>query len=201
MPTPVINLAVEGLTDEAVGKKLLDYVGAQPGPVCGKQGKPFLESKIHSFNEAARHSPWFVIVDLDQDFDCAPALRSAWLPNPAPFLCFRIAVRTVEAWLLADAEAIAAFLGIARNKVPANPEALPDPKAEMVSLARKSRRRDISEDMVPSPKSGRKVGPAYSSRLIEFASTQWRVEVAMVQAASLRRAIDCLRKLVRQATP
>jgi hypothetical protein len=200
MPAPVINLAVEGPTDEAVAKKLLDSVGAQPGPVCGKQGKPFLKRKIQGFHQAAQRIPWFVIVDLDQDFDCAPALRSAWLPNPAPFLCFCIAVRAVEAWLLADAEAIAAFLGIARNKVPANPEGLLNPQAEMVSLARKSRRRKIREDMVPSPSSGRKVGPAYSSRLIEFASTQWRVEVAMAQAPSLRRAIDCLRKLVRQAT-
>ncbi|MBA2227960.1 hypothetical protein [Thermogemmata fonticola] len=200
MPGALINLAVEGTTDEAVGKKLLDYVDAKPNLVCGKQGKPFLESKIHSFNEAARHSPWFVIVDLDQDFHCAPDLRQEWLPNPAPLLCFRIAVRAVEAWLLADAEAIAAFLRIARNKVPANPEGLLDPKAEMVSLARKSRRRAIRKDMVPPPSSGRKVGPAYSSRLTEFASTEWRAEVAMAQAPSLRRAIDCLRKLVRQAT-
>jgi hypothetical protein len=36
----------------------------------------------------------------------------------------------------------------------------------VVELARYSRRRDIREDMVPRPGSGRSVGAAYTSRLI-----------------------------------
>jgi hypothetical protein len=138
-----------------------------------------------------------VLVDLDNDHDCAPPLRLSWLPQPAPYLCFRIAVRAVEAWLLADAEQIADFLRVARGKVPANPEMLDSPKSAMVALARASRRRDVREDMVPRDGSGRVVGPAYASRLIEFASSLWRPEIAAQRAESLRRAIDCLHPLVR----
>jgi transposase len=47
--------------------------------------------------------------------------------------------------------------------------------------------------------SGRPVGPAYASRLIEFASSSWRPEVAAQRADSLRRTIDCLRRLARPA--
>jgi hypothetical protein len=43
-------------------------------------------------------------VDLDSDTGCAPPLCEQWIPGPAPFLCFRVAVREVEAWLMADAE-------------------------------------------------------------------------------------------------
>jgi hypothetical protein len=106
-------------------------------------------------------------------------------------------VREVEAWLLADADRIAEFLRVAGSRVPRDPEALVDPKAAMVGLARASRRRDIREDMVPRQESGRPVGPAYASRLIEFASSFWRPDVAARQSDSLRRALDSLRRLTR----
>ena len=99
------------------------------------------------------------MIDLNGGYDCAPLLRNSWLPQVAPGLCFRVAVRAVEAWLLADAEHIADFLGVARSRVPSNPETLDDPKAAMVALGRTSRRRDIREDMVPRDGSGRRVGP------------------------------------------
>lgn len=194
-----ISAAVEGIVDEAVVRKLIAHAGATPGPVYGKQGKSLLRQRIAGYNNAARWTPWVVLVDLNHDGDCAPPLRSAWLGQPAAHLCFRVAVRMVEAWLLADTERVAAFLGIARSKVPANPEGLDEPKTMMVNLARSSRRKAIREDMVPREGGGRQVGPAYSSRLIEFASSSWRPDVAAARSDSLRRAIDCLRRLARPA--
>ena len=194
-----ISAAVEGLVDEAVVRKLIAHAGATPGPVYGKQGKSLLRQKIAGYNNAARRAPWMVLVDLDHDEVCAPPLRDAWLPQPAERLCFRVAVREVEAWLLADTQRLAAFLGVSPARVPADPERLDDPKTAMVNLARSSRRRAIQEDMVPREGSGRQVGPAYSSRLIEFASSSWRPDVAARRSDSLRRAIDCLRRLARRA--
>jgi hypothetical protein len=83
-------------------------------------------------------------------------------------MCFRVAVRETEAWLLADRERLARFLGISTSRIPLDPEAMDDPKSLMVDLARHSRRREIREDMIPRSGSGRNVGPAYVSRLIEF---------------------------------
>lgn len=72
----------------------------------------------------------------------------------------------------------------------------------MVNLARRSRRKSVREDMVPGDKSSRRVGPAYTGRLIEYAATEWRPAVAARRSESLRRAIDCLRRLVdRGADP
>ncbi len=194
----VINVAVEGLVDEAVAVRLIRHVGAEPGPVYGKNGKSHLQKSVNGYNQAARHSPWLVLVDLDRDAECAPPLRSDWLPQPASLLCFRIAVRAIEAWLLADAHQIASFLGVARSSVPNNPEGLENPKAALVELARQSRRRDIREDMVPREGSGRPVGPAFTSRLIEFVNQCWRPEVAAKRSDSLARAICCLRTLVNK---
>lgn len=55
-------------------------------------------------------------------------------------MCFRIAVREVEAWLLADAEQAAGFLAVPLARIPAEPETLPDPKATLIALAGRSRK-------------------------------------------------------------
>jgi hypothetical protein len=194
-----ISAAVEGIVDEAVVRRLITHVGGHPGPVHGKNGKSALRQKINGYNNAARHTPWVVLVDLNSDADCAPILRQNWLPTPAPQLCFRVAVRQVEAWLMADAETLAEYLGVGRRHIPADPEELPDAKSEMVYLAQRSRRTAIRQDMVPREGSGRTVGPAYASRMLEYAQTHWRPEVAAQRADSLRRAIECLKQLVEDA--
>jgi hypothetical protein len=99
VPVPVtISAAVEGDVDEAVVRKLVQLAGGQMGTVYGKTGESALRARIKGCNNAARHSPWLVLVDLDRDAECAPPLRQSWLPILAPRLCFRIAVRQVEAW-------------------------------------------------------------------------------------------------------
>ncbi len=196
----VINAAVEGALDEAVAQQLISHVGGQIGIVFGREGKPNLRQRIGGFNNAARQAPWLVLVDLDYDADCAPSLRDAWLPDPAPHLCFRVCVREIEAWLMADAETLASHLGVSPNRIQRTPENLDYPKDEMVNLGRRSRRRDVREDMVPREESGRRVGPAYASRLIEYVKNKWRPEVAARRSESLHRAILCLKRLV-QASP
>lgn len=194
-----ISAAVEGIVDEAVVRKLIAHADATPGDVYGKQGKSFLRQKIAGYNAAAQRTPWVILVDLDQDYDCAPLLYDSWLGRAAPLLCFRVVIREVEAWLLADAEPLATFLRVSRRRIPADPESLDDPKMAMVNLARHSRRRDIRDDMVPREDSGRRVGPAYTSRLIEFVWSSWRPDIAAKRSDSLRRAIDCLKRIARSA--
>ena len=163
-----ITAAVEGNVDEEVVRRLIEHVGGTPGPVYGRNGKDHLRQRIANYNQAARLSPWVVLVDLDHDAECAPPLRSAWLPALSPYMCLRVAVRQVEAWLLADRERLSKFLSVSTSRIPHNPESVEQPKIALVEIARYSRRRDIREDMVPRPGSGRSVGPAYTARLIEF---------------------------------
>lgn len=194
-PVVTISAAVEGSLDEAVVDRLIRHVGHEPGTVYGKNGKLFLRDRIGGYNNAAHHTPWVVLIDLDTEAECAPLVRKAWLQNPAPRMCFRVVVRAIESWLMADAERLAAFIGVARNKVPADPEGLDNPKQAMVNLARQSRRRDVRQDMVPREGSGRAGGPAYTSRLIEYATDRWRPDDAAARANSLRRTLNCLRRL------
>lgn len=195
MPQPggvVVSGAVEGAADEAVLRRLIAHVAADVGPIHVGHGKPNLQKKIKGYNNAARFSPWVVLVDLNHDADCAPPFVAEWLPNPADRMCFRVAVRQIEAWLLADRKEIAKFLVVRPALIPPNPDAINNARDVMVGLAARSRRPAIRKDMVPRPGSGRAVGPAYTSRLMEFAGTHWRPDVAAGASDSLRR---CLRRL------
>lgn len=189
--------AVEGPTDEAVLRRVAAHVGLHIGAVHGKNGKRHLRQQISGYNNAARIAPWVVLVDLDHEAECAPPMRAQWVTDPAPFLCFRVAVRQIESWLLADRETIAKFLRVPANQIPTTPEALDNARDAMVALAARSRQAAIRKDMVPRPGSGRATGPAYASRLIEFATTQWRPDIAADSCQSLRK---CLQRLKGLAT-
>lgn len=194
------SAAVEGPTDKVVLRRVVESCGAALGSVYGKAGKASLLKQLHHYNQAANFSPWIVLVDLDQDAACAPSARAGWLATAAPQMCFRIAVRAVESWLLADRQTLAAFLGIKESHIPTNPESLKNPKETLVNLARKSRCRAIRGGMTPRPGSGRPVGPAYTSRLIEYAQLHWRPEFAMHHADSLRRLCTCITQLIGDLT-
>jgi hypothetical protein len=119
----------------------------------------------------------------------------------AEIVLSRVAVRQVEAWLLSDRESIARFLSVPISRVPTDPESQTNPKQTMVNLAAKSKRKSIREDMVPRPGSGRSVGPAYTSTLIEFIQSPapiWRPKNAARNSESLRRCMRCLEQLVQK---
>jgi hypothetical protein len=207
MPTPsqprVISAAVEGMMDEMVLRALLRHVGLRPGAFYGKHGKQYLLKYMPAYIRAARMEPWVVMIDLDHDSDCPLPVRRNWLlrggaHEPLPLLCFRIAIREVESWLLADRERIAGFLGVPARWVSAQPEMLEDPKKAIIGLVARSRHKRLKAEMLPRPGSYRDVGPAYNSRMVQYVMnrrTGWRPEVAAQSSESLRRAIACLRRL------
>jgi hypothetical protein len=192
----VVTAAVEGDLDEAVVHRLAQSAGAVLGEVYGGgRGKGWIKERIQSYNQAARHHRWLVLVDLDRD-QCPIALRELWLPQPAPLMCFRVAVRAVEAWLLADREAIASFIAVEISRIPNFPETEPDPKRTLVNLARESRSLWIRKALIPRPGSQAKVGPAYSSSMKEYVKDHWRPEIAARSSNSLKRCLARLRELV-----
>ena len=150
-----------------------------------------LDRQIDGYNRAAQHSGWLVLRDLDRA-EWAPALARQLLPAPAEHICFRIAVREVEAWLLADRDGIAGFLGISHARIPPMPEQLPDPKSSLVAAARRSRSRTVRDDLVPPPGSGRSVGPGYVAMITEFVDERWDPEAARTHSPSLDRIMRCL---------
>jgi hypothetical protein len=187
-----IYAVTEGYPDEVVVRSLCREAGISVDRIFNTGGKSKLDERIRGYNQAAHRWYWLVLRDLNSDADCAPKLRRRLLPEVAPFMAFRIAVRAVEAWLMADADALADFLRISRRQVPADPERVQHPKAEMVRLASNSRSRAVRQDMVPRPGSGASQGPGYAALLAEFAEQYWRPRVAANCSDSLNR---CLRYL------
>ena len=118
------------------------------------------------------------------------------LPSTSAGMCYRVAVRAVEAWLLADVERLAAYLGISQALIPRTaPDQDDDPKRTLVNLARRSRKRAIREGMAPRPESRVRVGPAYLSCVQAFVSADknaWRPLVAQERSDSLRRCLLAL---------
>ena len=193
-PLPVaVRIAVEGSLDEAVAERLIADYGGQLGAVHGKQGRSFVRKHISGYNAGARYGGiWFVLVDLDLD-RCAPELVAEMLPDHAPGMCFRVAVREVEAWLLADRAGFARWAGVPANRIPVDVEAIEQPKEQLIGIVRGSRYRERRGALVPRPDSGGTEGPAYTSALSEFVASVWDVEAAASAAPSLARAIRCLR--------
>lgn len=194
----IITGAVEGITDEAVFRRLCEHIGSSAGNIYGRKGKQSLLQDLRGYNNSARYRHWCVLLDLDHDAECAPEALNNWLPTPSPLMQCRIAVREVEAWLLADAERIANYFSLSMHDIPPEPDAIESPKRVLVALANRSRRREIREDLAPRFGSGQQVGPAYASRIIEFVQNRndgWRPDVAQTKSKSLEKCIAGLRAL------
>lgn len=197
-----VSGAVEGISDEAVLRRLVADRGGVVHRVQVQRGKANLRRALPGYNAAAQGDPRLVLVDLDRDFDCAAALVSDWLPAPSTYMRFRVVVREIEAWLLADRDRFTSFFSVPASAVPDQPDQLPDAKSTVLAAIRRSRRRAIRVDMLPRPDSGRQVGAAYTSRLIEFASDSgngWRPTVAAQRSPSLSSCLTRLDSLIEIA--
>ncbi len=192
LPQPVSCL-VEGVLDEAVVRRVLATASIDAG-VFYRRSLPAFKTYLRRFNQAAHNSLWFAVCDLDR-VECAPVRLQDFLPHPAAGMCFRIAVRTIETWLLADRQSLARFLSISMAVIPHPAEDEREPKARLISLARRSRSRAIREGMVPHEGDLRTVGPEYATMMGEYVRERWNPERASAHAQSLSRTLERCRTL------
>ncbi len=188
-------MVVEGDTDLPVARKLVRDAGLDVALELDCAGKSQLDEHLSGYNAAAQGSPWFVLRDLNGDALCAAALLEQRRFKPSQWMCFRIAVREMEAWLLADAHEFSAFFDVEETLVPGDPDAEADPTTVIVNLARKSRSGAIRRALVPPPGSSTVVGPLYEAKIIEFGERHWNLARAARRSESLRRARKALRGL------
>ncbi len=187
----LINLAVEDSLSETILRMIL-YQSKRPyliGTCYSHGGYGYLKKSIQGFNNAAKGIPFLVLTDLDKA-KCPPELIKEWLPYPKhPHLLFRIAVREVEAWLLADRKAFSKFVGIPIKLIPEDTETIVNPKEKLIELVKKSRYQELRRDIIPSIGSTAKVGPNYNGRLGFFVTRYWKMQEAVNHSASLKRTI------------
>ena len=198
-PIP-IRIAVEDGLSEAVLRHALAKrpVRYAIGAVYSHGGFGYLKKKAGAFNNAAKACPFMLLTDLDQH-ECPPELVTTWLsgrPKHDAFL-FRVAVREVESWLLADMVRLKSFLHV--RSVPAiqEPEALPDPKQVLLRLSLRSRVRQTREALVwRDEKSGRLwQGPDYNGTLAQLVAEHWNVFAASAVCPSLEGLFAALQRL------
>lgn len=187
----ILNALVEGLLDEVVAQRIVQETGHTFGRCYGKHGVGYIQNKIVGFNRAARGQGILCLVDLmDTKLPCAPEVVETWLPHREPDMFFRVVVREIESWLIADRENLANFLSVNIKWVPTDPEKLPDPKLALINIARKSLKRSIQDSLVS--RVGASEGPLYATEMSRFVREQWDLRVARKVSTSLDK---CLTRL------
>lgn len=196
MVTPIpINLVVEDELSEVLLRRIFKESSATfaIGYSYGGSGYGYIKQRVRAFNNAARGTPFLLLVDLEAE--CAPMHIKEWLPVPRHHnLLFRVAVNEVESWLLADRAGLASFLGIARKFIPENADNISNPKQFLINLAKRSQRRALREAIAPSPGTTAKVGPDYNGQLSSFVISVWNITDAVKNSDSLRRAVNAINK-------
>lgn len=188
-----VNLLVEGEIDEIVAHKLVFEVGHRVGVCYGKKGSGYIKNKIRNFNKSAKKFHYLALVDfMDTECKCPSEVISTWLPHKNDLMFFRVVVREIESWIMADRKNIADFLNVSIEKIPLNPENEDDPKQKLVNIARGSRSSKIVSALVPEQNSTAQVGKLYTFEIKRFISEFWDVKLARVNSPSLHK---CLKRL------
>ena len=192
-----VLLAVEDILSAAVATKILKKFGFEIAKTIGYRGNGYLRKKAKGLNQNAR-KPYdvFMLTDLDSPTICPIELIQRWVKdslNSGFFL--RIAVMEVESWVMADQSAFAEFLRVPIQEVPKKTDEVVDPKASLLSLAKKSKSREIQKDLLPKRgNTTAKIGPGYNARLSEFVRDYWDLNRAASVSPSLKRTVDRLQK-------
>lgn len=187
-----LQIYVEDVLSDAAVRRIVsacwpEWTGQVVSSIC--RGNAALRARMPKVKQSAERLPSFVLTDLDLK-TCPSELISEWLNPPFPRnLIFRVAVREVEAWILADTDGCADFLGVSRARIPRNPEGEQDPKQTLINIARRSRKRLIKEGIAPQS-SIAPVGPAYNLLLCQFVDSVWNLKTACGNARSLDRAFQ-----------
>jgi len=193
-----LYIATEDELSEAVADRLVLEANQELRVVARirRQGYGYLRQKFLNLAKTASSNPVLLLTDLDR-VDCPPTLLADWcggqiLPKG---MLFRVVVREIEAWLLADREGFSRFAGVPLDKVPQYPEALDDPKQTLLSLVHRYGNRGIKAGILPERGTSTKIGLAYNQTLVRFVQDAWSVTNASRNADSLNRACRRLDEL------
>jgi Domain of unknown function (DUF4276) len=182
-----VYLAAEDVPGLAAGRKLLaEHTVLSIYMEENARGYGTLKRKTPNYDQMSRHGvPVLMLTDLD-GAPCPSGKITEWLGRtPGRGFLFRICVREIEAWLLADRSAMAAFLKIKEDKVPSAPEKLADPKAFLIKLAQAAPRK-IRVGLTPLGRAT--IGPDYNELLARHIAESWSLDRAAAHAPSLKRA-------------
>jgi hypothetical protein len=203
-----IDFLGEGLSDEAVARKVILAVAAEPGkswrrPLAGT-GKNSLNNRLSGLNAGLQFGgpPILVVRDLDHDAGCPAELVSNLISDRHPNLVLRVCVRETESWLMADFDAYARHCGIAPGQVPSLPESIDDPKQCILNWADSGRASKLKRHVEANRRKGVPDWAILGLWHAEFAENVWsplRAEKTG-RAPSLTRALLRLEAVIKKVS-
>lgn len=198
---------VEDPPAAAVAMKIVEYANeALSGNFAFVDGFP---SNQHGFGNIKKKMPAllqmarnglhsFIITDLDTA-ECPPSLLRQWLREPTDSalelpdkLIFRVAVREIESWILADRTNLAKFLGISIANLANRPDELQDPKQHLLNALQRKGKKKWHKDMLPQGPVAT-IGPIYNEKLCQFVRNRWDPRRARANSPSLARALEAFK--------
>lgn len=185
-----IVLATEDELSEFLGEKLIKEANTTLNVTLRlrKGGFGYLKSKLPSLCSLSKSQPVILFTDLD-NAECPVKLISHWMNGmeKPQGLLFRVVVREIESWVLADHKAFSAYFGISQAKLPSDPDSLPNPKAALLKLIGGSR-REIKDAMIAKKGALAIQGVGYNTVLVDFIKTSWSSIRAQERSKSLKKA-------------
>jgi hypothetical protein len=184
-------VATEDALSEAVAERLIleENYGLFVMVKLGRKGNDYLRRNFPAFTKIAQSIPFLLLTDLDRA-KCPADLIPKWYKTkerPKRML-FRVVVREIEAWLLADRQGFAQFSGVPPRRIPEHPESLEDPKVALLNLVRRYGKKSVKADILPEKGSTARVGFVYNQALCAFVQEAWSPDRAEMIAESLKRA-------------
>lgn len=195
-----VCIATEDVLSEAVALRLVDLTDGKliVSQKLRKSGFGYLKSKFSNFCNLAKSMPVILITDLD-NCPCAPTFVRQWTKDAKlpKNLIFRVAIREVESWIIADNVALSEFFKISQKLIPIVPDELPNPKSTLLSLAQKAP-RNLKEGLVAKKGSLAIQGTEYNIILANFVTKIWNPIRAAENSDSLSRAIKRINELAER---
>ena len=194
-------IATEDELSKGVAEKLIQqYTNMSINLKLRQGGYGYLRTNLQKFYGIAKHTFFLLMTDLDKD-PCPLSLIHDWhksIPIPASNnMIFRVVVREVEAWLLADHQAMGLFLNT--TNLPLDADVIKNPKDELLKLAQKAP-KEIKKYLIAKKGSitSRGVGIGYNAILCDFVQKSWDPERAMEHSNSLKRCCNRLKSFTLQ---
>ena len=189
--TDIILFSEDTLIEQAAQKIIaVENPNLVVSNLMGRRGFSYFQSRIDQIRKSAASLKFLVFLDGDElGTTCPSDAINHWFQTRQPDnIHIRFAFHEVESWLLADKHNLAAFLNISASAIPPVGDSVRNTKELLIQLARRSRSREIVQDLVPPRGFTSTVGPAYNSRVSEFIQTSWDVRAAAAENESLARA-------------
>jgi hypothetical protein len=190
-----LNLVFEDYLSHAVILKILSSLGQTHKvkmnfPLIPPSGRGQILKNLKAYNRASLKTPFLIVFDLDFDL-CPQYLIDQHLQDPiSKNLVVRVAVKSIESWILGDIDSLSDFLRVKKMFFPKDPDAIEKPKLKIIELAKKSSYNWIKEGLVPDSNIGASVGYDYNRIMIGFVKNHWNPMVAKENSKSLHRSFE-----------